>query len=224
MRHVQTHANDSPPSKQSRLDRRCLLIQSENPDGGVVKAVEHARAGSEVVRFLGDAKVPGVKDHAEDPTGHPERAHQNVVGTERVVARDGVADLPQAVLVREEVEEGEEDGEWFLDAEKAVEWPFSMELDDGIEHRWVARQAPVGDDLLTCVVAFGRACPEEESEVEGWKMVSDDVLPMQRCADAYVELSSLFCNFPPCTPVIVNWAFPKQMGILVPTSTQSRKS
>lgn len=150
-----------------------MLIQSEDPDGTVVKAVEHARAGSEVVRFLGDAKVPGVKDHAEDPTGHAERAHQDVVGTERIVARDGVADLPQAVLVREEVEEGEEDGEGFLNAEKAVEWPFPVKLDDGIEHRWVTRQTPVGDDLLTCVVAFGRACPEEEAEVEGWKVLGD---------------------------------------------------
>jgi len=33
--------------------------------------------------------------------------------------------------VREEVEEGEEDGEGFLHAEEAVKGPFSVELDDG---------------------------------------------------------------------------------------------
>lgn len=70
------------------------------------------------------------------------------------------------MLVRKEVEEGEENGEWFLDPKKAVERPFSMKLNDRIKHRWLARQAPLRDDLLACVIAFGRTCPEEEAEVK----------------------------------------------------------
>lgn len=71
------------------------------------------------------------------------------------------------MLMRKEVEEGEEDGEWFLDPKKAVERPFSVKLHNRIKHRWVTRHASVGDDLLTCVVAFGGACPKEESEMKG---------------------------------------------------------
>ncbi len=46
--------------------------------------------------------------------------------------RDGFPAFPQAVLMREEVEEGEEHGAWLLDPEEAVEGPFAMILDDGI--------------------------------------------------------------------------------------------
>ncbi len=66
-----------------------------------------------------------------------------------------------------EIEEGEEDGEGLLNSKKAVERPFAMILDDRIKHWWVAREAPIGDDILTCMIAFGRACPKEEPEVEG---------------------------------------------------------
>lgn len=109
--------------------------------------------------------------------------------------------------MRKEVEEGEEDGEWLLDPKEAVEWPFPMELNDRIEHWWVTRQAPVGDDLLTCVVTFGRARPKEESEVEGLKAVSM-ILSSDAWMnyDAYVRLNPLFCSCLPCTPIIVNMA------------------
>jgi len=61
--------------------------------------------------------------------------------------------------VREKVKEGEEDREGLLHAQEAIEWPFPVELDDSL----VGCDALVGDYVLTCVVAFGRACPKEEA-------------------------------------------------------------
>ena len=63
----------------------------------------------------------------------------------------------------EEVEEGEEDGERFLHAHEAVEWPFSVELDN----RFGSRDALVGDYVLAGVVAFRRAVPEKEAVENG---------------------------------------------------------
>ena len=52
--------------------------------------------------------------------------------------------------MREEVQEGEEDGEWLLYAQEAVEGPFAVELDN-----WLRRSdALVGDYVLAGVVAF----------------------------------------------------------------------
>lgn len=68
--------------------------------------------------------------------------------------------------MRKKIEKGEEDGEGLLDPDEAVKGPFSVELDDRIKHWWIARQAPAGNYLLTCVVAFRRTGPEKEAEVE----------------------------------------------------------
>jgi hypothetical protein len=60
--------------------------------------------------------------------------------------------------VREEVEQGEEDGEGLLHAQDAVEGPFAVELDDAV----VVEDALVRYDVLAGIVAFGGTIPEEE--------------------------------------------------------------
>lgn len=60
--------------------------------------------------------------------------------------------------MREEVQQGEEDGEGLLHAEEAVEGPFAVELNDGFQ----GGDACIGDDVLAGVVAFGSAIPEEK--------------------------------------------------------------
>ena len=52
--------------------------------------------------------------------------------------------------MREEVEEGEEDGEGLLHAEEAVERPLAVELHDGFR----GCDALVGDYVLAGVVTF----------------------------------------------------------------------
>jgi len=69
--------------------------------------------------------------------------------------------------VREEVEEGEEDGGGLLHAEEAVEGPFAVELQDRGEVGRVAAEPGGGGYVLARVVAFARAGPEEQAVVEG---------------------------------------------------------
>lgn len=64
--------------------------------------------------------------------------------------------------MREEIEEGEEDGEGFLHAEEAVEGPFPVELDNGFR----CCDALVGYYVLACVIAFLWAIPEEKAVEE----------------------------------------------------------
>lgn len=91
-----------------------------------------------------------MKYHAEDPTCHPEVCEHDIVFAHRVGGWDIGGDFRKTVLVREEVEEGEEDGEGLLHAEEAVEGPFAVELDDGFG----GSDALVGDYVLAGVVAF----------------------------------------------------------------------
>lgn len=65
------------------------------------------------------------------------------------------------MLVREVVEEREEDRKGLLHAQKSMKRPFAVELKDRLQVWWIARKAPVGDYVLACVVAFGGTVPEE---------------------------------------------------------------
>lgn len=67
--------------------------------------------------------------------------------------------------MREVVEEAEDNREGFLHAHEAVEGPFAVELVDGARVQGSGEEG-VRDDVLTGVVAFGGACPEEEAAVE----------------------------------------------------------
>lgn len=56
-----------------------------------------------------------------------------------------------------------------------MEGPFPVELHDGREEGWIAREACFGYDVLAGVVAFLGAGPEEEAVLEGLECVSEDV-------------------------------------------------
>ena len=65
--------------------------------------------------------------------------------------------------MRQEVHEGEEHGEGFLNAHETVERPFPMILYDRLNHRRLSCQSAVSDNMLARVVAFSWACPEKEA-------------------------------------------------------------
>jgi hypothetical protein len=65
--------------------------------------------------------------------------------------------------VSEEVEERKEDAEGLLHSQKTVEWPFAMELHNGL----LSCDTLVGYDVLAGIIAFGGAVPEEELVKEG---------------------------------------------------------
>ena len=70
------------------------------------------------------------------------------------------------MVMSQEVEQGEDDGEGLLHAQEAVEGPFAVELEDGFAVGWVAGEALVSDDVLACVVAFRRAVPEQDAMLQ----------------------------------------------------------
>src|ERR1700754_3710587 len=125
----------------------------EYADGRVVKAIQNAGACGKVVQLFCDVEIARVEDHAKHPAGQSEISKQHVIFPQRVRPRYSFTEARHAVVVREEVEEREEDGEWLLHAEEAVEGPFPMELKDRLAVRRVARFADVCDYMLACVVA-----------------------------------------------------------------------
>jgi hypothetical protein len=72
------------------------------------------------------------------------------------------------MVVGEKIEQRKDDGEGFLHAEETVEGPFAVELENWFAVRRFASKALIGDDVLTGVVAFGGAVPEEKAMLEGW--------------------------------------------------------
>ena len=66
----------------------------------------------------------------------------------------------------QQIKEGEEDGERFLHACKAVEWPFPVKLQDRLKHGRISRHAAVCNDVLAYIVAIRRASPEEQAEMK----------------------------------------------------------
>lgn len=106
-----------------------------------------------------------MEDHAESPACHAKVSKKNIIFAQRISRWDGSANVCETVVVRPEVEEGEDDGGGFLCAEEPVEGPFAVELLDG----QTARDALVGDYVLAGVVALGGAIPKEEFVVEDWE-------------------------------------------------------
>jgi hypothetical protein len=106
-----------------------------------------------------------MKHHTEDPARHAGVCEQDIVFAEGIGRRDLRSYFRKPVLVREEVEEGEEHGKRLLHAEEAVKGPFAVELHDGLP----LEDAGVGDYVLAGVVAFGGAGPEEEAMEERWE-------------------------------------------------------
>lgn len=73
------------------------------------------------------------------------------------------------MIVCEKVHEAEDDAKGLLHAQETVEGPFTVELEDWFAVRRVAGEACVCYDVLTGVVAFRGAVPEEETVLESWE-------------------------------------------------------
>jgi hypothetical protein len=71
------------------------------------------------------------------------------------------------MIVGEEVEKREDYRKGFLHAQESVEWPLAVELKDRLSVGGITSEALVGNDVLTGIIAFGRAVPEEEAVLEG---------------------------------------------------------
>lgn len=101
--------------------------------------------------------------------GAPEPAHDAKVAEEAVVRHERVCGgefMPKGFKARVmcvAIEDAEEDAEWLLHAKEPLERPFTVELLDGL----IAGDTGGGDRALAGVVAFRRAGPKEEAEMEG---------------------------------------------------------
>lgn len=73
--------------------------------------------------------------------------------------RDGLLDAGYAVPVGSEIQKREQYRKGLLHAQDSTEGPFAMELDHRLEHWGVAIDSLIGNDMLTGIVAFGRAVP-----------------------------------------------------------------
>jgi len=162
MRQIQERADQRPQTEDTGLDRTVRIIEPEHPDRAIVHAVHDLRARRKVIQLLRDAEVARVEHHAERPRREPHVSHRHVVLPQRVRGRHAAVQLRHAPVVCEEVEEREDDAEWFLHPHEAVEGPFAVELKDWLAVWWVPRQSRVRHDVLAGVVAFGGAGPEEE--------------------------------------------------------------
>lgn len=70
------------------------------------------------------------------------------------------------MIMSQEVEQREDDGERLLHAEETVEGPFAVELENWLAVGRFTGEAFVGNDVLAGVVAFGRTVPEEKAVLQ----------------------------------------------------------
>ena len=130
-----------------------------------------------------------MEDHAEHPAHHADIAESNIVDLQWIVGWDPVSDFREAIPMCQEIEEGEEDRARFLHAQKAVEGPFAMVLENRIEHRRISRDATVCDDLLADIVAIGGTRPECKTQLERWGILISSTLGSRNRLHAYEEQS-----------------------------------
>ena len=74
--------------------------------------------------------------------------------------------LVQAMLVGKKIEQGKDNRSWLLCAQKAIERPFTVELDDRLQHWRLPSHSLVRYDVLAYMITVRRACPQEQAEVE----------------------------------------------------------
>lgn len=163
MEYIQHYAQQRPCAKDGSPSRRGP-VDSEDANGRVVQSVEDVCTSGKVVQFFRELKVACVENGTEDPAGDSNVGEQHVKRTQTVRRWDMSADLDKAMPVRIEVSQGEEHGKGLLHAEKSVEGPFAVELDNGL----VSGDSLGGDNVLACVVTFGGAVPEEKATVGGF--------------------------------------------------------
>ena len=156
---VEQDAGQRPQSQERLLDRRLLSVEPEDADRCIVEPIEHACASRKVIQLFRDVEVSSVEDHAKHPACHPDVAERDIVLAERVRGGYAFVDLGEAIAVREEVEDGEEDGEGLLHAQEAVEGPFAVELHDRVRYGIIGK-ASLGYDMLAHIVAVALAIPK----------------------------------------------------------------
>ena len=165
MRQIERNTGERPGAHDAIIHGR-LEIESEDANRRVVEPVHDTCSGGEVIEFLRDAKVTRVEQHAKGPAGQAKVSKQEVVSAQTIRRRNRLSQPAHAVVVGDEIHEREEHREGLLHAQKAVEWPFAVVLEDGLAVRWLSRQALVRHDVLAGVVAFGRAVPQQEAMLQ----------------------------------------------------------
>lgn len=138
-------------------------VEAEETDRGIVETVEDVGAGAEVIHALGEEEVACVEDGAPKPAENADVGESSIVLCHGVTLGELLIQDLEPAEVHVAVQDGEDDGEGFLDAEDAEEGPFPVELLDGETFG----DAGGGDAALAGVVAVLGTGPEEEAEVEG---------------------------------------------------------
>lgn len=93
MTYIQDCAYESPKPEKGRFHGWLALIESKNPDRCVVKSVEYTRAGSEVIKLLGNVEITRVENHAEAPADYSHGAKYQVIFPQRIAGRYVLSDL-----------------------------------------------------------------------------------------------------------------------------------
>lgn len=151
------------PGAQDGAGAGLRAVEPPQPHRGVVHAVEDVGARGEVVELFGEEEVAAMEDGREDPARGADVRERLVEGPQRVRRGDAGADLGQPAGVRGQVAQREEDGQRLLHAQEPAEGPLAVELHDAL----LSGDAPPRHDVLACIVAFGRAVPEEETMEQG---------------------------------------------------------
>lgn len=159
MQRVQQDTDRGPQSAQGGTVLGLLQVQTKDSNHSQVEPEQDAGARREVVQLLGQAKVPGMENHTERPAGQSDVPKGHIVFPQRMPFRNCLLYPGHAMPMGRKVEEGEEHGKGLLHAHDPLEGPFAVELDHGAQHRGVARNTAVGNDMLAGVITFGRAGP-----------------------------------------------------------------
>ena len=95
-----------------------------------------------------------MEDDTESPARKPEVAEEQVIRSKRISRRYRLSDLSHALLVRHEVECGEDNRTRLLNAHDPEKRPFPMILHYWIYYWRLVVEPPIGNDVLASVVAF----------------------------------------------------------------------
>lgn len=101
------------------------------------------------------------------PSCHTEIGYQSVVGSEGIGGGDLRPDEGETMGVGGIVEEGEQDGGWFLNTEETRKGPLSVVL----LYRMLWGDEGLGCEGLAGVIALRRTGPEEKFTVERWTLL-----------------------------------------------------
>jgi hypothetical protein len=98
------------------------------PDDHSPKASEHHRVSKNVVEQFGGGKIAGVKDSRPHPCIDTNDCKHMPEHEEWRVVSDASAELKQTADMDENVEQGKENGRWFLHTEKSHKRPLAVKL------------------------------------------------------------------------------------------------